>query len=148
MKKTIFFIVAVVAIAALDRVTKIFSSTKRCFTFLCIEQETNKGASFSLFSSFPLIIPILIAIALAVLFVTAFFYFKIKKFGMLHYGLVFLFAGTLSNLLDRIFFRHVIDFITFSFIPFPAFNIADLSNVVGALLLIITLLKKDLKKKI
>jgi signal peptidase II len=140
-KKIIFFILVASAIFALDRITKF--SPEKCFSFICAERTINKGAALSLFSNFSMINPVLIAVAFAVLFLTAFFYFRIKKFGLLHVGLALLFAGTLGNLIDRISFSYVIDFIKFSFLPiFPAFNLADVANVIGALLLIIALLRK------
>lgn len=142
-EKSILFISIVAIIFALDRITK--SAPEKCFGFICAEYTINKGAAFGLFVNFPFIMPVLMAIAIAVLFLTAFFYFKIKKFTIIHAGLILLFAGTLGNLIDRIFFGYVIDFIKFGFFPiFPAFNISDLSNVIGALLLIIALLRKKI----
>jgi len=141
--KLAFFIIAVPIIVFLDRMAKIFSPDGKCFGFICIRQTTNTGAALSLFSNFSPIIPILIIISAAVLFLASFFYFKEKRFGLLHTGLALLFAGTLGNLIDRIAYGHVIDFITFSFIPrFPAFNLSDFANVAGALIIIIVLLKK------
>lgn len=138
-KKLIFFLV-VMAIFALERAAKLFFS-EGCLGLVCIEHSINRGAAFGLFSSFPLIRPILVVIALAVLLLTAFFYFKSRKLGLLEAGLMLLFAGTLSNLYDRITLGYVIDFLTFSF-PFPAFNFADLANLAGAALLIIYLKRK------
>ena len=39
---------------------------------------------------------------------------------------LFLVAGALGNLIDRILYRYVIDFIYFSLIDFPVFNVADI----------------------
>ena len=39
---------------------------------------------------------------------------------------LFLIAGALGNLNDRILYRYVIDFIYFSLIDFPVFNVADI----------------------
>ena len=143
-RKIIFFLAFIVIIFALDRLTKWLASfSGGCTGLICSRYSVNSGAAFSLFSNFTLIIPILIIIALTVLALTAFFYFKIPKFNLLHTGLTLLFTGTFCNLFDRLFFSHVIDFITFSFLPqFPAFNLADVVNVVGVLFLIIALIKK------
>lgn len=144
MKKNIpVFIIIVAAIVILDRISKIFSPDGKCFAFVCVRHTTNNGAALSLFSNFNFIIPILIIIALAVLAAAAFFYFREKKFSLLHVGLALLFAGTLGNLIDRAAYRHVLDFITFSFWPqFPAFNLSDMANVAGAIIIIIALLKR------
>ena len=141
-EKLLLFLTFIATIFIIDRVTKLISQCfGGCFIF-CIKYSTNYGAAFNLLSGFIWIRIFLTIIALFVLFFTAFFYFKIKKFTYVHTGLIFLFAGTLGNLVDRVFFGYVIDFLTFSFIPFPAFNLADISNLAGVIILIVYLLKK------
>ena len=46
-------------------------------------------------------------------------------------------AGALGNFIDRFFRGYVIDFIYFSLIDFPVFNVADIYITVGAVLLVI-----------
>ncbi len=140
--KLFFFIIIVCFVFVIDRYTKLLSNfISGCF-ILCIRQSINYGAAFNLFSVFGWTRVLLILIALIVLFFTAFLYFRTKEFNYFYIGLVLLFAGTLSNLFDRIYFGYVTDFLTFSFIPFPAFNIADISNLIGVIILIVFLLKK------
>ena len=142
-KKILFFISLVFAVFILDRYTKYISSFKEVCFILCIKQSKNFGAAFNLLSNFAWTRIFLIVIALIILFLTAFFYFKTKKLMLVNIGLALLFTGTLSNVFDRIFFGYVIDFITFSFFPrFPAFNIADISNLAGIIILIWALIKK------
>ena len=38
---------------------------------------------------------------------------------------VFIIAGALGNLIDRVFLHYVIDFLYFELINFPVFNVAD-----------------------
>lgn len=145
-----FLIIAILFL--IDRLTKLSSKfiSGKCSFFLCANYSINPGAAFSLWANFSFTRILLIIIALGVLFLITFFYFRIKRFNLFHYGLIFLFVGTLGNLTDRLFFGHVIDFITFSFLPeFPAFNISDLSNTIGVIFLIISLFKINcLKTKI
>lgn len=142
MKKTAFFLFLVLFIFILDRYTKFLSSfVQGCFVF-CIKRSVNYGAAFGLLSQFVWAISLLVAVALIVMFLAAFFYFKIKKFNYMHIGLALLFVGTLCNFIDRLFLGYVVDFLTFSFMPVPAFNFADVANVIGALLLIISLIKR------
>jgi signal peptidase II len=47
---------------------------------------------------------------------------------MLYYfAFSFIIVGAVGNLIDRIFFGYVRDFLNFEFINFPVFNIADCS---------------------
>jgi len=49
-------------------------------------------------------------------------------------------AGALGNLIDRVFFGYVIDFLDFH--VWPVFNVADSAITIGAVLLGVSLLKK------
>ena len=44
-------------------------------------------------------------------------------------------AGTIGNLIDRIVFGYVRDFISISI--WPSFNLADIFNVIGVILILI-----------
>ena len=58
--------------------------------------------------------------------------------------LIVLVAGAIGNLIDRIVNGYVIDFISFDFINFPIFNVADCYITVSCiLLLIICIFKVD-----
>ena len=67
---------------------------------------------------------------------------KIKKKtfldrSFLNYVLVFLAAGAVGNLIDRIAHSYVVDFIYFRFINFPIFNFADICVTCSAIVLVI-----------
>ena len=49
------------------------------------------------------------------------------------YSLILIAGGAIGNLIDRIRFGYVVDF--FDFIIWPVFNIADMSIVIGSILL-------------
>ncbi len=51
---------------------------------------------------------------------------------MQQFALSMIFGGAIGNLIDRIRFGYVIDFIHFRFFP-PVFNIADSAVVLGAI---------------
>ena len=60
------------------------------------------------------------------------------------FSLVLILAGTVGNLIDRVFFGYVIDFLDFRI--WPVFNLADSSITVGAILLGYCLLKNPVAR--
>ena len=46
-------------------------------------------------------------------------------------------SGALGNFYDRLFHGYVVDFIEFSFVSFPIFNIADILVTTGCALILI-----------
>lgn len=145
--KLFMAIALVFLIYVIDHYTKYLSSFVHGCWIFCMKHSVNYGAAFNLLQGFSWTRALLIFVALIVLILTAYFYFMIPKMKMLHYGLIFLFAGTLCNMFDRIFYGYVIDWLSFSFLPVPAFNIADISNVTGVIILIIVLLRKNKIRK-
>ena len=53
---------------------------------------------------------------------------------------VLLAAGALGNLIDRMRYSYVVDFLYFKLIDFPVFNVADCYVTVGAVLLAVLIL--------
>ncbi len=63
-----------------------------------------------------------------------------KRYRLLAFDLCLLFSGAVGNLFDRISFHYVRDFLYFSLIDFPIFNVADICVTCGAILLAFLLL--------
>ena len=63
-----------------------------------------------------------------------------SEFNPLLWSLAILCAGAVGNLIDRVMHRYVVDFIYFSVINFPIFNVADIYVTVSVILLIILVL--------
>lgn len=57
--------------------------------------------------------------------------------SFLNFILVFLAAGAIGNLIDRIAHTYVVDFIYFRLINFPIFNVADICVSLSAIVLVI-----------
>jgi signal peptidase II len=91
----------------------------------------NKGAAFGILQQQKILF---IVITVAVV-VGIFWFVHIQKsmHHMVRYSLSMIVGGAIGNLIDRIRLGYVIDF--FDFRIWPIFNIADISIVVGALLL-------------
>jgi signal peptidase II len=54
--------------------------------------------------------------------------------------MVFIAAGAVGNMIDRVFLGYVRDFLYFSLIDFPIFNVADIYVTCATILLILLLL--------
>jgi len=116
-------IILLIMLILLDQITKFFLTT-----------TVNTGAAFSIFTGqrfFLIVISLLV-----ILFILK--YYKKKEYQL---SLTFILAGTIGNLIDRIFLGHVRDFIDIKF--WPVFNVADSLIVIGALYLGYKMWKKS-----
>jgi signal peptidase II len=98
----------------------------------------NHGAAFGLLEHYPLIM-IIVGLAVAC-YILYYVQAELCKSRIQYYGLIFLFAGTLGNLINRLFLGYVIDFIDLP--NWPTFNFADIFINIGVGLLVIYLLRK------
>lgn len=100
---------------------------------------TNTGAAWNILDNHLIIIS-LISIFSIIFLLSYMGKFKLNKRNKLAF--ILLYGGIISNLFDRIFHGYVIDYIDFN-INFPIFNLADSFIVIGIILLIIAILKKE-----
>lgn len=161
MKKSylIFFITALVIIA-LDQVTKILvvsnlqlhDSVPLVNGFLNLVHVRNPGAAFGFLAKAPAWFRSVFFIAVTVGAILLILYY-LKQTGAGEknqvVALSLIFAGAVGNLIDRIRFGEVIDFIDvyISTHHWPAFNVADSAISVGALLLLLSILKRPKDKQ-
>ena len=104
----------------------------------------NTGVAFSFLSGMPAIVIVFTALILTAVALFLFLPKREKLFFRLCLALIF--AGGLGNLIDRILYGAVADFIEFTFISFPVFNLADVCVVTGTLLYAARMLIFDKKK--
>jgi len=102
----------------------------------------NTGAAWSMFHGNNGILAVISLLALGVLFYYRHHFDTRSALGQVSLGLIF--GGIVGNLIDRIFRKHVIDFLYFYLqqrdgheIGFPAFNVADTAICTGVGLLFI-----------
>ena len=147
MKRNIYIVLIVSVIAALDQLTKYLIATRlspfdsiEIFPFLHIVNVRNTGAAFGSFrglgSNFFIIVSVI-----AIIFVVS----LLLKRAYNTLGLSLVLGGAIGNLVDRIFYGNVVDFVDFSFGTFhwPAFNVADSALTVGIFIIVLSsLLKK------
>lgn len=132
-------------IAAVDQVIKYFISTNlkpvgsvtvinNILDFTYVE---NKGVAFGMFSGMRWIFIALTAFLICAIVI---YMFKKKPQSKLFYVCVALIVGGgIGNLIDRIFYGYVIDYISLSFFQ-PVCNFADYCITVGTFLLVIYVL--------
>ena len=105
----------------------------------------NNGAAWSIMAGktwFLIGLPI-IALSLGI-----YYLFRIRKQSKLEViSLAILIAGGIGNLIDRIAYHEVIDYIRFEPINFPVFNFADICVVIGGILFCIDIMIIEERKK-
>ena len=99
----------------------------------------NTGAAFSLF---PGATWLFFAVSAGALVMIAYFYRVFRARGMwIHVVLGAILAGTLGNLIDRLRYGYVVDFVSVGIgdVRWPTFNVADSSLVIGIGVLVLYL---------
>lgn len=111
--------------------------------FFSIHFLQNEGAAFSILQNKTYL---LVLVALVCLIVMIYYIKKEKYFSKLSsISLGLILGGIMGNLIDRILYKKVIDYLSFTIITysFPVFNIADIGITIGAILLIISYLLEE-----
>ena len=154
-KKHISCTIMIILIVAFDQITKYFASLKLADGSVAkfipgvvqFKYAENTGMAFSMLSGARWVF-----IALTVVVCVGVFYFLFSnrcKNLWLYWSLGVILSGGIGNLIDRIRFGYVVDFIEPTFVNFAIFNIADCAVTCGAVVLVGYLLYdafKDLKK--
>lgn len=110
--------------------------------FFQLTHIRNPGVAFGLFADSGSDMKILFFIAfsgIAIVAILIFFYHTGDEKKMLQTGLILLFSGAIGNLIDRILYQEVIDFLDFYYKNYhwPAFNVADSCITVGVSMILI-----------
>lgn len=100
----------------------------------------NRGAAFGIMQNKQWFFLIITVVVLAGLIWISGKIPEEKHFIPLRVCLYFIGAGAVGNMIDRIFRKYVVDFIYFSLINFPVFNVADIYVTVAAVLLVVLVL--------
>ena len=147
----IFIMSIALYIGILDRITKIAScislspgqSVKVLPDIFHITLVLNKGSAFGLFKEGR---PFFIASSIiAIIFIVLYVWKNKIMSPILRLGLGLILGGAAGNLIDRLRFGYVIDFLDFR--VWPVFNVADSAITVGVAILILKVLRKNLEVK-
>lgn len=133
----------------IDAAIPLGEQTKFLPGFIDIITVHNEGAAWGMFAGNQIFL-----IIITFLFIAALVWFALYERTtnpLFHIAVGFVLAGCIGNLIDRLAFGYVRDFLHFEFwSTFPVFNIADICLCVGVVLFVIyfiILLVKNQKKK-
>lgn len=139
----------------LDQISKLFivnnlmlnESHSVINNFFNITLVYNDGAAWSILSGNRLLLIFISLIALVVIYSLFIKNKELGKFEIIIYGL--LIGGIIGNLIDRVLYGYVIDFLDFKIFNYnyPVFNIADCCIVISAILLIVDFVKEGITCK-
>lgn len=146
------FLIFSILILVVDRILKIIvfknlyigSSLPVVKGLLHITPTYNKGAAFGLFKESPSFILVTTS-SVAAVFIIYIILAKKPKSYLLLSGLFLILSGAIGNLIDRIRYGYVMDFIDLRI--WPVFNIADSSITTGACLILLYLFIAASKEK-
>ena len=145
MKKTNINILITMLLVVIDQISKeliniylrLNESIKIINNFFYITNAHNEGAAWSILSGNTLILIIITFIAI----------YLIHKYTKEYKGIFkyILYGGIIGNLIDRIFYGYVRDFIDFRIFNYnyPVFNISDICIFIGIFILIIKIVKDE-----
>ena len=113
----------------------------------------NTGAAWSMFRDNNALLALIAVAALVALFLSRHHFDARSGLGQAAFGLIC--GGILGNLIDRVWAKHVIDFLRFYLQPrggneigFPAFNVADSAICIGVGLVFLLTLRSERSVKI
>ena len=143
----ILFILISTLIPILDFAAKFFvfnnlsssDEIKTFIPFLSIVKVKNFGIAFGIFKGQTGLLILFISVILIVLLYLVFSK-KIKSKQLL-LAISFIIGGGIGNLIDRVFFGYVIDYLKLSFFP-PVCNLSDYFICLGGLIITLYCLKK------
>ena len=140
MKRSLCFVVVFLVVLS-DQITKYLArsfiepfETIKLFPFLQLVSVRNEGAAFGLFRSFGN--GGFIVVSLAAMAFVIYLLLKVREDRL---GLSLILGGATGNVIDRILFGRVTDFIDFfaGRLHWPAFNIADSALTIGLALMLL-----------
>ena len=133
----IFIIIDFVIKFIIDKCMNVYDTIRVIPNFFSIVYVRNTGAAFSIMENNRVLF-----IAIGIISIYLIWRFLIKDKDLNKYYVVIysmLIAGIIGNMIDRIIYGYVIDYVSFNIIgySFPIFNLADIFIVVSVIMLII-----------
>jgi len=141
------FIIYMAVLVIFDQITKLIARTTLSAGDIYIIPGVlqlhllyNTGAAFSILTGKTIVFYVLTPVIAAVII---YFFIRLpfeKKYLPMSFVLTSLVAGAAGNYIDRLVFSKVTDFIYFSIINFPVFNVADIYVTISVIVLLVLIL--------
>ena len=137
------YFITLIAVLAVDILTKLFAVNTLTMVdtiplwdgVFHLTYVENRGAAFGIFQNGR---GVFIIVTILIIGVGAIMLRRYKRDSkLLNIAAVFVTAGAIGNLIDRIRYGFVVDFLDFRLINFPVFNVADIFICIGAILICI-----------
>ncbi len=118
--------------------------------FFALTHIRNPGVAFGIFADYDSDMKSWVFVGVSMVAIAAimlFFHQAPRHRKLVHWGLILIFSGAIGNLIDRIVYKEVVDWIQFFYKDFqwPAFNIADSCISIGVAFMFIDLFKHERK---
>ncbi len=141
-------ILVIILLVVLDQFTKYLAvmklkgqaSVSLIDGVLELQYLENKGAAFGMLQNKKTLFIFMTVVMLFVVFYVLYKLPQKKKFVIWQIFLCLICAGGIGNMIDRVRLDYVVDFIYFSLIDFPIFNLADILVTIGTVLFFIVIL--------
>lgn len=139
IRRTFFGVIVITILVWIDQYTKTLAisglsgkSDKILIDgVLQLHYLENTGAAFSMLSGKTEIFLYTTPLIFGIIFAAYLLIPYRLKFKPLSYSLILIMAGAIGNHIDRVQKSYVVDFIYFSLINFPVFNVADIYVTIG-----------------
>ena len=142
-----FFFAIVVGMLCVDRGSKMWAAdtlvagTNEIYLGpINLTMVHNQGAAFGMGQGQGWLFAIIAVVIVLAIIGWLFFSKDLNTLEVVAFGLIA--AGGIGNLIDRVNMGYVVDFIQFTFIDFPVFNVADMCVTVGVALVIVSAFMK------
>ena len=119
--------------------------------FIQFSYLENRGAAWGMFADNRWVF--MTVSTVAIIAVCVYMFVKRPKSKLLCVSLAFIVGGGIGNMIDRVLLGFVVDFLEFTFMDFPVFNVADCFITCGCIAMMVSLILfnkefwKDEKKK-
>lgn len=149
-RKIVATLLVFLFVLLVDRVTKYYAlqnfvNNYKINDYLSFDLSINRGISWSLFDSQNVYVFIAISVVIFLVLVSLFYYSFLRfKDNKNIFAEALIISGGSSNLIDRILYSGVVDFIVLSYNNWywPSFNFADIFIVFGLLIMLIKKFKE------